>query len=223
MSLFFTIPQLRRGTTSFPTVVTVPGGQTWLVKHISNTTVGGVATSVTIGGNIFSLAFVHPTFFGYNTGRPFGSMTGNIILNAGDKITFAGGQNEYAYWILETDFGLNVTIPNLRKQTIVQVNPGTYTVIVPAGETWVLKILHHDFTCPAVVVDSYIFLDIGINSFYALLFSPNNNTGNSAGSVIPESFILNAGDDIKLQLFGGGGGSWAATVEIGYWILEQDF
>jgi len=215
------IPNLRYSTAS---PATVPANETWVVKVITGT---GITASITgnsytlkdwqVGGGDASMSI------SYNVGGVKGS---SLVLKTGDSIT---GASTIGYWILETDYGLHYTMPNLRQSTGNVTTTGSIVKTVPTGQTWIIKLCNYYFTLTSAGNVSHSIvgsMNINSNIYQNCTISLSGSLGGGsktyigAESMIDDTIILKAGDSITVTA---AGSNLNAYLYIGYWILEQDF
>jgi len=237
MSLSFSIPYLRSSST-IP--VTVPAGQTWIIKYWQS---NSLIVKVTQNGVQYLFAQAVTPNGTEQTGMSVPPMVRKMpTLKAGDSID--SGNGVYFYYIMEQDFNTNTpAIPDIRNQVAQHLwppSPGSYTLDsftynIPAGKVW--KILHLDVSSKiksAVTTDmlhtvtwrqNSVIKTLHVNTYQSIsVFRTNfmqllNNTG-----------LFLRGDDgdyLKMDI------TFPSTVfvhtdnevnfNIGYWDMDLDF
>lgn len=217
-----TIPNLRKVSAQNHTV---PAGQTWIIKTLL--LVGEAVGPITFtnSGSFFALQTSEAfpaTIPGFDGNSPGRRLTTVLVANAGDTFAFGapGNSIEIGYWILETDFGLNISIPDLRKSSISTDTAESSTITIPAGQTWILKL--SSFKAISLDVAKYTFTvstTIGANTLALLKYRTDDPT-TVYGQFLQSTLALKAGNVLTLTQDRVNGSS---QLDIGYWILEQDF
>ena len=217
------IPNLRQETGN---TVTVPADETWIIKSIrtsgSNTSLTGI-----IDGNTYYL-YAHGASSGIHDSATVitsGPICDTIVVNTGDSFSSSTGV-EVSYWIMETDFNVHTTVPPLRQSALTAFG----TITVPADETWIVKIATAYYTAPsspAAINTYYVSASISGNTYtnlWVYILPSSWDGGGLNGGIFDSTMTLAAGDSVTFHSgYVPGVGSEVIKLQIGYWILEQDF
>ena len=227
----FAVPALRQ---TIGTNFTVPAGETWIVKCISlqagSLPVNPNRINAVISGNpytLYSTAIVSDT----DISKGGGALINTLVLNAGDTITTTVSI-AIGYWKL-SDFNISTTVPAIRQATIAipDLVVTTQTLTVPVGETWIVKIATAAYLDTGGTTGARIYsVDavIGGNSYTNIWEVHYKGTTlvtsyTIASQIFDSSILLNAGDTITINIDSALTVNLSYFLEIGYWILEQDF
>jgi hypothetical protein len=228
------VPTLRHTSLSAAGTITVPAGQTWVVKSANADFLARGITahdraSITASINGNSAPLWNSSAYGtgaiglYRYGIPILSST--IIMKAGDTIQLSidlGAPTialSVYYYILEQDMGIQSSqVPTLRHTG--RTTAGLITV--PTGETWVIKTANAKFDYLGGTLATTKVIST-INSNIATIWrasSSNSTSGLYAigGPIFSSSMIMKASDTLELNL----GGTSTSSLDLYYYIFEQD-
>lgn len=238
----FSPPAIRYISSS--SAITVPAGQTWIVKHVILSPLSGGTNSNSLTGTIAGTGFrywdtiLNAGRYTYPNFKPY-----ELIMYAGDTInqTSTSGAITMAlyYYILEQDFPFRstITIPNLRVTSKLLASNSVLTpYTIPSGETWIIKVgvfrwSGNNNTYPFFTPYTWD-LDITIDgnkmtrASYLVVPGPNGASPsfNAGGCFHSQgNLIMKTGDKFEVPSTLSAGSFENLYVSLAYWILEQDF
>lgn len=217
----FSLPNLRYATSSG--TITVPSNETWLVKEVA-----GPIITYTINSNTYQKQWFNtavpaeiPTFTFNNLPRYAGKIGSGLLLHTGDSINFNSATGYIYYYILETDFNYNMTIPGLRQAAITALS----SITVPSNETWIVKLCIGGCT-QTTLSGANITITASINSnSIPLLYIPLPSSITSINyyeNCVNNTLIMKTGDSFTLASTYPTGVA-APVLQVAYWIRETDF